>query len=618
MKLLCRSFTVLALLVIFSIVLIPAFAQGGEGGTVIESNIGDDPSTFNPIISNDTTSSDVHDWMYPDIIALDDALLIETPGAPDGLAESWEYDETGTVLTVHLRQDLTWSDGTSVTVDDYIYSLEAVRSGQTSSPRTYVFWELDDGSQTEGVLFDYEKIDDYTIQFTLGNPERDEDGEWTGGVIPNCVAIGELNDIPPVPAHIYEAAFGDNFDQFDSDPYFVPTAEDGTIVTFGEFTDPYMEFGVQVSLVADQNYPDTVDGFVSPGEWILQQVEDSTVEYERFLAGDFSVITVTSSRQNEMRDRAETDGYQILEYPSNGYTFINWNLADPNNPMDARDADGNLNDQGYHPVLGDKLVRQALAHATDVESIIGTRPDAEGNSATGILEGNGYPIATHNHPGLSWVDPELDPYVYDPILSLELLEEAGWVDNDGDGQLECNDCLYAREVDAAYNGTPMEFEMLSPAGSTNGTAIGESLVTAYGDLGITVNFQAVEFGTLLDLLNSQTFDSIIIAWNLGLPFDPDGRWALGIASDRINGFNAGSYVNEDVDALWERAVSLPGCAQEERAELYREAMQLLYEDQPYLWLYAGNTMVAAQPGIANFDPLPYNADWNIDAWTIGE
>ncbi|MDQ7033588.1 MAG: hypothetical protein Q9P01_01760 [Anaerolineae bacterium] len=63
----------LALTVLFVLVMslaLPVIAQdtaAGEGGTIIESNLGDDPSTFNPIISSDSSSSDVHDWMYPDI-----------------------------------------------------------------------------------------------------------------------------------------------------------------------------------------------------------------------------------------------------------------------------------------------------------------------------------------------------------------------------------------------------------------------------------------------------------------------------------------------------------------------------------------------------------------------
>src|SRR5262245_21483969 len=95
----------------FVAIAIPAGAQDvgpGEGGTIIYANLGDDPSTFNPIITSDTASAEVSDWMYPDIISLDPVTLTETPGAPGGLAESWEYDETGTVLTITLRQDMFW------------------------------------------------------------------------------------------------------------------------------------------------------------------------------------------------------------------------------------------------------------------------------------------------------------------------------------------------------------------------------------------------------------------------------------------------------------------------------------------------------------------------------
>ncbi|MGB1288041.1 MAG: ABC transporter substrate-binding protein, partial [Aggregatilineales bacterium] len=364
-------------------------------------------------------------------------------------------------------------------------------------------------------------------------------------------------------------------------------------------------------------------GYVSPGEWIYRQVEDTNVEYEKFLAGDFTFITIAPDKQNEFRNLNESlsaeEQFQVLEYPSNSYAYVVWNQADPENPVNGRDENGQAADQGYHPIFSDKLVRQAMAHAIDVRAIIGTSPDENGDGATGILEGNGSLVTTHNHPGLSWVDPEQAPYAYDPVMALDLLEEAGWMDNDGDGLLECNDCLYAREVDAAYNGTPFEFELLTNSGNNIREGVGETMTTQLDELGITVDYQAIEFGTLVQVLLGQTYDGIIIGWSLGLPFDPDGRWALGSTSDLVgSGFNTGSYYNADLEAIWEAAVSVPGCDQEERAALYREAMNILYEDQPYLWLYAANTMVAAQPDVQNFDALPYNVDWNIDAWTIGD
>jgi len=469
---------------------------------------------------------------------------------------------------------------------------------------------LDDSTVTGGSIFSVEKVDDFTLTITLGSPELDDAGEWTGNVLPNCVALSDINDITPVPNKDFTERFGTDYASMDEDPYFVAS-------TWGPFKNPYPEFGVQVSLEADQAYPDAQLDYISPANWIYRQVDNTDVEYTRFLAGDFTYIGVTANKQNEMRDNA-TFVDRILEHPSNGYTYMGYNVADPSNPQPGLDENGNAIDQGLHPIFGDVKVRQALAHAVNVIEMIGTRP-AEGQEATGILTGNGFPIATHNHPGLSWVDPELEPYAYDLELAGTMLDEAGWPDADGDGVRECQGCKYSVEVDPTYEGTKFEFELLTNSGNRIRESVGETIKTQFDEIGVTVNFQAIEFGTLIDELLGQTYDAIIIGWSLGLPFDPDARPFFGAGADIPgSGFNAGSFYNAELDSLYEQAVGVPGCAQEDRIELYREAMQIIYEEQPYLFLFANNVMSVAQPTVQGWDPLPYNAAWNQDAWVVGE
>lgn len=614
MKRLVRLLSLGAALTLLATTLLPSFAQevnpaAGQGGTIVISNFADDPSTFNPVLVNDTVSAAVVDLMYPDIIALDDRTLEEAPMASGGLAESWEYDETGTVLTLHLRKDLVWGDGTPITADDYLWVFNAVKTGQTSSPRTYVFYQLDDGTVTDGGVFSATKIDDYTIEFVVGTAVKDEAGQWTGEVAPSCVAFSDINDIAVAPAHIFGPKFDSDLSSMDADPYFVGP-------TWGPFKDPYLEFGVQVSLLADQSWPDAELGYISPGEWIQRQVENANVEYERFLAGDFTYITVTPNKQNEFREIAAERGFQTIEYPSNGYTYMGYNLADPTNPQPGRDENGNPIDQGIHPIFGDKLVRQAIAHGVDVLAMIGTRPEGD-QPGTGILQGNGYPLAVHNHPGLSWVDPGLEPYAFDQEKARELLEQAGWTDEDGDGIRECHGCKYAVEKDPAFEGSPLKFTLLTNAGNVNREATGETIKAQLAEIGFQVDFQAIEFGALVDALLAQQFDAIIIGWNLGLPFDPDSSSFFGSAADIPgSGFGLTSYYNPEYEALLEEGKALPGCERAARAEIYKKTLQILYEDQPYLWLYATNVMVAAQPTVQGWDPLPYNAAWNLDAWTI--
>ncbi len=635
MKHLTKFLLLGAIAVLFGALIVPTFAQDdvapGEGGTIVTDNIGDDPSTFIPLIGSDTTSSSIYSRMYPTIIGLDPVTFEATPGVPQSMAAGWEYDESGTVLTITLRDDITWSDGTPITAADYMYSYEATRSGVMDTPRTSALWELADGTVTGGEIHSVEAVDDYTVVVRLGSVVRDEEGnpvETEDGsiqLVPNCEAINVINDITPVPAHIYNVAFGEDYAAINEDPYFVPETEDGTVVTFGPWTDPFLEIGVQVSLVADQTYPDTQLGFVAPGEWLLQNVGDQTVAYERFLAGEFTYISVVANQQNNLRAVAEENGFQVLEYPANGYTYMGYNLADPTNPQPGLDEEGNLIDQGVHPIFGDIRVRQAIAYAVDVRSIIGTAP-TEDADATGILEGNGYPIATHNHPGLSSTDDELaelgvEPYPFDQARADELLTEAGWTDSDGDGVRECNGCETAEE------GTVMEFELLTNSGNILRESTGETIRAQLAEVGITVNFQAIEFGTLVDELLGQQFDAIIIGWSLGLPFSPGGglKAFYGVGNDIPGGgFNTGSVQLPEMDALVDQADSLPAaedgsyeaCDPDTRDQLYAEAQAIIWEHQPYLFLYAGNVMVAAQPGVGNFDPLPYNPTWNEDAWTV--
>src|SRR5690606_18779689 len=133
--------------------------------------ISDDPATFNPLIGSDTASSEVYARLYPPIIGVSSATGAEEPNVPGSLATGWEYDETGTVLTISLREDAFWNDGTPITSADYLWAVNAIRSGLTSSPRTSMFAELDNGTITEGPIVDVQAIDDYTVQVTFAEPD---------------------------------------------------------------------------------------------------------------------------------------------------------------------------------------------------------------------------------------------------------------------------------------------------------------------------------------------------------------------------------------------------------------------------------------------------------------
>lgn len=581
------------LLILLIMIALPVVAQEtdeapgpGLGGVIYWDNTGGDPATFNPLISSDVSSSTIWGWMYPSIIGVSPFTGLEEPNLPGSMAESWEYDETGTVLTIHLRDDIAWNDGTPITSADYLWAVEATRSGQIDTPRVSAFTTLTDGTPTGGSIVSVEAPDDYTVVVTFEEAD--------------CISFSDVNDVTPVPAHIFAELYGDDYAAMQEDPRHIPT------VSFGPFKDIEFAAGERVSLIADQSYPDTILDFVSPSEWVYLSVPDEQVATERFIGGELSILGVPATRQEEFRTDPILMEFPRYEFTGNGFVFFAMNHANPENPQSGLDQDGNVIEQEPHPVLGDKLVRQAVSHAVDMDALI-----------EGIRDGNGVKVATHTIP-TSWAyNPDLQ-YEYNPELAMEKLTEAGWIDDDDnpDTPRICEDCLYAQQVDEAFNGSTLSVTLHVPAGSETAEQMGLFFQAEMEKVGFDVEFEAIDWASaFLPELDGQTFDMNMLSWSLGLPINPDIRDFYSPEADVPGaGFNFGSYYNPEVIELNEQARTLPGCDTGERAELYKQIQEILFDEMPYFYMYVSESMTAVQPGTLNWNPTPFSRTYSTDAW----
>lgn len=555
---------------------IRAIAQevgAGEGGAIIESNFGGDIATLNPILSSDGQSNAVISRMYPSLLTIDPIIGNIVQGSKGAVATSWEVSDDGLTYTFTLRDDWNWTDGTPITSADYKYAFDAISSGQANTSLGYV---LD-------TIASVEAPDPTTLVITL-----------TGS---DCGALNNIGAVPMVPSHVFNNLFGTDYALMnDSDYNLNPTASAG-IFAFSNFRP-----GEQVTLVANQGFPDSELGYVVPEGWIYKTVADQTVEVQQFLAGEITLLPgVPAARQAEFRERAANGEIQIFEAVANSTRFLGFNLADPNNPVNGLDDDGNPLDQGKHPIFGDVRVRQALAYGIDFDAI-----------NEGVFFGFGIPLATHAVP-TSWAYPaDLEPYPFDQEKARALLEEAGWTDSDGDGVRECNGCMYANPGDL------LEFELLTNAGNASQEALGAVLQDVWGEIGFRVNFQAIDFNVLVETFVGQTFDAVMIFWGFGFPDDPAGvSVTFSPENDVVNsGFNAVSYYNARLEEILDEAKAVPGCDLEERINLYQEAYTILHEELPWLWLGTATAMQAIQANVENYAPYPNATRWNIDSWTI--
>lgn len=554
---------------------VPAAAQEGpgQGGIIIEGNFGSDPSTFNPIICTDTICRRINQLTLPAFIGVDPetatlAPVGENPRVRGALVTGWEVSEDGLVYTFTLRDDWTWNDGTPITSADYLYAWNAIMSGTVDTNLGYI----------ADAIATVEAPDPLTVVVTLHQPD--------------CNGLLYASFIPPMPAHILPADFAE---LNDAEWNMNPTVTAGAF-SFGQFRP-----GELTSVIADQNFPDAELGYVSPEGFILKQVPDNTVLVEQFLAGETNVIDNPAvERRSDIRAQGDSGEAQVFTYPGDRWDYMAFNLADPANPQNALDENGNPIDQGHHPLFGDARVRRAIALAIDVDAIIDGAVFGEGTRMPSVIT-----------PG-SWAfDHDLAPIPYDPDAARALLAEAGWTDEDGNGVLEAHGAPYAED------GTEFRFVLYTNEGNTRRAAIGTIIQDQLAQLGIVVDFQAIDFNTLLDIQDNQAFDAVILGWRAGYPDDPDVTQLFSAESDVVgSGDNFTSYNNPEVLDLLRQARTVPGCATVDRAAIYADVQRIMQEDLPYLWLFAIDGMYAARANVENFSPYTAQLYWNVDSWRV--
>ncbi len=128
------------------------------GGAYIEGVAGT-PRSLNPLLSDparDPVAEDVRALIF------DGLMRIGVDGLPEpALAQSWNVDDAGQVYTFTLRTDVTWHDGTPLTVDDALFTLRAIQNrGFAGDPTISAIWR--------DVLID--KVGDHSIRCKLAAP----------------------------------------------------------------------------------------------------------------------------------------------------------------------------------------------------------------------------------------------------------------------------------------------------------------------------------------------------------------------------------------------------------------------------------------------------------------
>ena len=230
---------------------------------------------------------------------------------------------------------------------------------------------------------------------------------------------------------------------------------------------------------------------------------------------------------------------------------------------------------GFAP-LNDVRVRRALTIALDREQLLETVFAGRGSVATGPFP-----------PTMGWArDTSIEPLPYDPEKAAGLLDEAGWILGENG----------IREKD----GEPLSFTVLyDPANQTRART---ALIAQqqWGEIGVTVEFETSEYRPIVARIRQSPPDYQINPNYLITPPDPDGV-ANFFLSDSLA--NSWAYQNPQLDDLLNAGAT--AIDQDVRADAYKQAQQIIHDDQPNVFTVFPDEIQALGTGVEFFPQAGY-------------
>ena len=321
--------------------------------------------------------------MEPLFIVAPDASLIPMLASEVPSKDAGTLADDLTWVTVALKQDVVWSDGEAFDAEDVRFTWQW-NINQDNASFSYDIY---------ATVRDVEIIDPHTVtfHFTQSNPIWFEVISSSGGTV-------------ILPEHILHEQTQEANDAFGISPI-------GTgpyVVT--EFTP-----NDQAIFAANEHYREPNKPFFS--SVLLKGGGDAAGAARAVLqTGEYDFAWLINVEPEVLMPMLGEDSHGVLDVtPTVSLEYLDVNFSDPRTEVDGQFSEMNT----PHPILTDLKVRQALGLAINRE-LITTELYVEGNqSAANVILGNPAIDTSHNQA------------VYDPEAAKALLEEAGWVLEDG-------------------------------------------------------------------------------------------------------------------------------------------------------------------------------------------
>lgn len=430
--------------------------------------------------------------------------------------------------------------------------------------REGVKWHDGKPMTADDVLYSFQKIKDPKVDAAplrnyfkdLTSAEKiDEQTVRFTYAQPYVGALYTIGFLRVFPKHLF-----DNGDDFNGHPL------DRAPVGTGPFRFESWTTGQKIVLVRNKNYwgvPYSIQ------KMVFKIFPDEQVAFQLFKKRELDMIDITPlqwAKQTHSPAFQRKFVKHRLFTKYSGWNYIGWNLR--------------------KPIFQDRRVRWALAHLVDRNAI-----------NKNILYGLQIPITGPSFPLGANYDTSLPLIEYDFEKAKRLLEEAGWK-------------LPQGKTIREKNGKQLQFKLLFSSGLQYYERLTPILKSNFAAAGIKLELQPMEGVTMFQMVAEKSFDAYMGGWGRGA--GEEDHYQVWHSSQAELGSNYIGYQNPELDHLVEAARQEFDDAK--RAELNRQVHRILYEDQPYLFMFTSPDLIARDNRFENVTEYP--GGFELQQWRI--
>lgn len=540
-------------------------------GDYISGTSAGDAETLNYILAADSASFSYTGHTIDSLVSYDNDYRIQLRMA----ARDVEVSEDGLIYTVTIRDDLKWSDGSQVTAEDYVYTLNNLMLSDWLNYPYQSDWQEEVAGET--VFVTPEVVNETT--FTITRQTIDPEFIYT------------VRPLSPYPKYIAVKYEGD-VDAFTQAPEFNNLTYTGNLGPY-----KFVEWIRNDKYVVERNpeyYLGKDTGAPYFAKYIVKIFGTSATVHAALEAKD---ITSTGIDPDKVGKFKEVEWINVYTVPTTGYMLLAYNLRD----------------NGWEG-FQQKKVRQALSMAISKELMIEQ-----------VLYGFGEPAFSFIPSPSPWyVERGLAKYGVKPLLdkekAKELLFEASYATKKADGSIEVGD----------KEGKPLKLTLITNQGNEVRENVGHLVKQELSAIGIEVELKFVPWATELgkylrnkvpgtdqepafnngvDAVSEEPWDLLVIGFSTN-PLSPSGS---NVFYTTEGGLNFWGSFNTQIDDLFKRVKSAEALDEKVRKELYAELSQLISEEQSVNFLAFQLANPGFQKNVKGIEP-GINMGYNYHLW----